>query len=227
MKQLFFLIVIIAVASCSKNENNFILKGNIKGLKKGTVYLETFTDSSFVTIDSFNVYNAPDYKLSYNLEYSNLMRLKLDKNDKIQYSTDFFASPGNTTLNTSLKAFNDDVEISGSEQTRLYQEYQEMIKSFNSRNLDLIVESFNAQKSNDTALANEINKQQQGLLKRKILFALNFGVNNNDSEVAPFIATTDLPDVKSTLIDSLYNNLTPVIKNSYYGIKLKQQITNK
>ena len=50
------------------------------------------------------------------------------------------------------------------------------------------MEAFNAQKSNDTVLANEIERKQKGLLKEKILFVLNFGVNHNDSEVAPFIA---------------------------------------
>ena len=92
-----------------------------------------------------------------------------------------------------------------------------MIKSFNSKNLDLI-EGFNVQNLL-MILPLMKSKKQQGLLKRKILFALNFGVNHNDSEVAPFIAITDLPDVKSPLIDSLYNNLTPRIKKIRITVK--------
>lgn len=225
MKYVYILFISALLLTCSNQEKNFNLSGSIKGLKKGTVYLEVFNDSNFITVDSFKVYNSPDFKLNCNLEYPNLLRLRLDKNKKVQYTSDFFGTIGETFLNTSLKNFNKDIVITGSEHTKLYEEYQEMIKSFNSKNLDLIVEGFNAQKSNDTALANEITKKQQGLLKRKILFALNFGVNHNDSEVAPFIAITDLPDVKSPLIDSLYNNLTPRIKDSYYGKKLKKQLS--
>ena len=40
---------------------------------------------------------------------------------------------GETFLNTSLKNFNKDLVITGSEQTKLYQEYQEMIRLFNSK----------------------------------------------------------------------------------------------
>ena len=225
MKYVFILFIAAILLTCSNQEKNFNLSGSIKGLKKGTVYLEVFNDSNFIKVDSFKVYNSPDFKLNCNLEYPNLLRLRLNKNKKVQYTSDFFSTNGETFLNTSLKNFNKDIVITGSEQTKLYQEYQEMIRSFNSKNLDLIVEGFNAQKSNDTALANEISKKQQGLLKRKILFALNFGVNHNDSEVAPFIAVTDLPEVKSPLIDSLYNNLTARIKDSYYGKKLKKQLS--
>ena len=61
--------------------------------------------------------------------------------------------------------------ITGSEHTKS----QEMINSFNSKNLDLIVEGFNAKIK--TVLANEIKRKQQRTSERKILFALNFGVN--------------------------------------------------
>ena len=224
MKKITLIILVLTIASCSKHNQNFELNGSIKGLKKGIVYLEVLTDSNFVAVDSFKVYDSPEFKMVHNLDHPNLLRLRLNKNEDVQYAIDFFAVKGVTTINTTLKAFNNDLSITGSNETTLYQEYQEMIKAFNSQNLDLIVEAFNAQKSKDPKKVLEIERQQQNLLKRKILFALNFGVNHNDSKVAPFIAVSDLPDVKSPLIDSLYNKLTSKVKKSYYGLKLKEQL---
>ena len=94
MKYVFILFIAATLLTCSNQEKNFNLSGSIKGLKKGTVYLEVFNDSNFITVDSFKVYNSSDFKLNFNLEYPNLLRLRLNKNKKVQYTSDFLVQLG-------------------------------------------------------------------------------------------------------------------------------------
>ena len=61
-------------------------------------------------------------------------------------------------------------------------------------------------------------------LKRQYLYSINFAINNNDSEVAPYIALSDVFDAKSSFLDSIYNSLTPRISESKYGVILKEYL---
>ena len=62
----YFLVLFFLFLSCSKNDNlnNFSLRVEVDGLKKGTLYLEKFSDSSLFKIDSgyFNGNNSVEFK---------------------------------------------------------------------------------------------------------------------------------------------------------------------
>ena len=52
-----FLFSIIIIQSCNstKSENLMLLNGKIDGLRKGTLYLQKFVDSTYISIDSTKV----------------------------------------------------------------------------------------------------------------------------------------------------------------------------
>ena len=54
-------------------------------------------------------------------------------------------------------------------------------------------------------------------LKRQYLYTINFAINNNKSEIAPYIALTDISDAKFKYLDTIYNSLSQNIKASKYG----------
>lgn len=54
---------------------------NVKGLKKGTLYLERVEDSLIVAIDSFVVSREENAVLGTNLKYSELFYVLLDRNN--------------------------------------------------------------------------------------------------------------------------------------------------
>ena len=62
----YFLVLFFLFLSCSKTESldNFSLLVKVDGLKKGTLYLEKFSDSSLFKIDSgyFNGNNSVEFK---------------------------------------------------------------------------------------------------------------------------------------------------------------------
>ena len=70
MKKLLVLGFVLLIASCSsKKEGNMIVNGQIKGLKKGTLYLQKIeNDTLLKTIDSVAVLGSDQFTLTANIE---------------------------------------------------------------------------------------------------------------------------------------------------------------
>ena len=52
-------------------------------------------------------------------------------------------------------------------------------------------------------------------------FIINFSINNSDSEISPYIAGKYLKDANQRYLDTIYNSLSKEIKDSKYGVLLK------
>jgi len=227
-KVLSLIILLLITVSCGKEkETNFTLKGNVKGLKKGVVYLQKDGDSSIVNIDSMVVIGQQEFMLQTNIDEPIILYLKLFKNDGEEHYIPFFADKGITEINTTLKNFNFDAKISGSSQQKLLDEYMDVMSRYNNQNLELIAANFSAQKANDSIMIDSLSKQAERLVKRKYSYTIQFAMNNKHSEIAPYLALYQIPSANPIYIDSVYNGLTDAIKNSYYGKKLREVVTNR
>lgn len=221
MKKLLLLLSLILVASCAKDDTNFTLKGTIKGLKKGTVYLQKMKDSNVVTLDFKKIDGDANFELTTNLDSPQMLFLKLERNDGASGELPFFAAQGKMQLNTSLKNFYVDAKVTGSKQQTVLEEYKAMMTKFNDKNLDYIKENLEAEMKNDTAKLSASYDNYEKLLRRKYLYTVNFAVNNKDSEVAPYVAVTEIRDANVKFLDTIYNSLTNEVQSSRYGKELK------
>ena len=221
---LVLLVSALVIACKGEPDHNFVLKGSIKGLKKGVVYLQKDGDSSVVTIDSMIIKGQPEFQLSTSLEEPMVLYLKLFKNDGEEHFIPFFADLGETYLSTSLDNFNFDVKIKGSEQQAILEEYLKVMSQYNDTNLELIKQNFLAQKENDTIRLDSIRKASDRLFKRKYAYTINFALNHSESEVAPYLALYEIPNTSRKYVDSIYSKLNEEIKNSYYGRKLGEAL---
>ena len=225
-KALSLIILIVLAVSCGKkNDANFTLKGKVKGLKKGIVYLQKDGDSSIVDLDSIVIVGQTEFELHTDLKEPMLLYLKLFKNDGKEHYIPFFADKGVTEISTTLKSFNYESEIKGSKQQELIEEYLSFITKFKDKNLDIIEASYMAQKRNDSIALDSLNNLADLLIKRKYAYTIQFAMNNKDSEVAPYLALTQSNNINPVYIDSIYNSLGTEIKNSLYGKKLNDAIT--
>ena len=68
MKKLIILTLVLIFASCANNNNNLTVKGNVKGLKKGTIYLSRALDSSYQVLDSTVLNGTSNFELKSNIE---------------------------------------------------------------------------------------------------------------------------------------------------------------
>ena len=206
----------------------FTLKGKIKGLKKGVVYLQKNGDStSIIDLDSMVINGQPEFTLTTNIEEPIVLYLKLFKNDGEEHYIPFFADKGITEINTTLKNFNFDSEITGSEQQNKLDEYMKVQKRYNNQNLDILEANFMAQSKNDSIAIDSLSKLSDKILKLKYAHTINFALNNKDSEIAAYLTLYDIPDANPIYIDSVYNNLTDEVKSSFYGKKLGDEITKR
>lgn len=224
MKKLFSCIVIIAVLfSCGNDKTgNMVVKGQIDGLKKGTVYLQKFKDTLLVVVDSIQLNGEGIFTLKDEVENPEIYFLTLDKMQKEKIS--FFGEKGEITVTSKLEKFATSAKITGSKNQEKLEEHNAMAKKFNGRLLELFKEKFDAQKLNDTAMFSKLIKEENNLIKRKYLYTTNFAVVNADYETAPYLALTDLYNANVKLLDTINNSLTEKVKTSKYGIALEKYI---
>ncbi|WP_299110171.1 DUF4369 domain-containing protein [uncultured Tenacibaculum sp.] len=226
MKKIIALIAItlVAFACSSKKEGNMIVKGQIKGLKKGTLYLQKMKDTILVSVDSVNLLGDDKFTLVDNLESPVVYYITFDGNTDEKRLL-FFGEKGEITINDNIEEFGFNPEISGSENQKSLEEYFKITRRFNDQNLELIKLNFNAQKSNNLDSVKMVEKKFNALTRKRVLFATNFALNNSDKEVAPYIALTELYDANIRLLDTVNNSLSDKVKNSDYGKRLQKFVS--
>ena len=99
-----------------------------------------------------------------------------------------------------------------------------MSSKFSNKNLDIIKQNFDALRDNDSIKAFEANLQYKSLVKSKYLYTINFALNNKTSQVAPYIALTEVYDARLKYLDTIYTSLPDSIATSKYGKELKSLI---
>lgn len=227
MKKILVLGIILLIAACSsKKEGNMIVTGQIKGLKKGKLYLQKIEkDTILKTIDSVNVHGSDLFTLTADVSEPEMYYLTFDGNTTNKYIT-FFADKGTITINDDVTKFGLNPTITGSKNQDILDRYTKISKRFNDQNLDLIEKKFRAQKANNKDSIDIIDKQHERLLRRRYMVTVNFALNNKDNHVAPYLALTQLVNANVKWLDTINNSLAPNVKSSLYGRKLDKFIAD-
>lgn len=220
----------LLIVSCSKKETkgNLQIAGNVKGLKEGTLYIQKVVDTALVAIDTIKIDGNSHFESDLDLKSPEMLYLFLDRgvSNSLDNNLMFFAEPGKINIETNLDAFLSDAKITGSKNQELYEDYKKASAKYQNKNLDLIEQKFKAIKRKDVKAVDSITKLQDLNIKRKYLFAINFAINNNDHEIAPYIALAEVYDINIKYLDTLKNSLTPKISQSMYGKKLTKYVNN-
>lgn len=214
------------VSCAGTTEHTMNVSGNVKGLKKGTLYLQHIADSTLVSIDSLSVKGDGNFSFTTELESPEIFYLYLDKEDHndINDRITFFAEPGNIIINTSWNTFDLNPKISGSKTQEKLEEYQKVMSRFNTIDLENIKNILDPKNQNDPTALDSLQELSDRNLKRGYLFALNYAMNNTDSYIAPYIAIKEVADANIKYLDSINNSLSPEVANSKYGKELKKFI---
>lgn len=223
MKKILVLGFAILIASCSsKKEGNMIVNGQIKGLKKGTLYLQKIEkDTILKTIDSVSVLGSNHFTLTANVDEPEMYYVTFDGNTTNKYIT-FFADKGTINITDDISKFGINPVITGSKNQDILNNYTKISRRFNDQNLDLIQRKFYAQRSNNKDSVDIINREYEILLRRRYMVTVNFALNNKDNHVAPYLALTELVNANVKWLDTINKSLSPEVKNSIYGKKLEK-----
>lgn len=216
------LTAILFVACSSDKKSNMFVKGEIKGLKKGTLYLEKQVDTSFIAVDSVSLDGISTFALSDVLESPQIYYLTLDNSKEKRLF--FFGDKGEITISTKLDKFVFAAKIDGLKNQELLDEYKEMMKKFRDKNLELIKKEFEAKKDNDSLRIDSILDASNKLTRSRYLYTTNYAVSNAHAEIAPYLALTELYNANIKLLDTINNSLSDKVKTSKYGKELDKYI---
>lgn len=200
-----------------------VVQGTIKGLQKGTLYLQKMNDSVLFNVDSVSLYGSEVFKLTDDVVSPEMYFLTFDGNTT-EKRIMFFGEQGTITINDQVEKFGINPTIEGSENQKIMNEYFKVTKKFQQQYLDLVEQDLTAQKEKNSEKIAEIKKKSDNLTKRRYLFSANYALNNSNYEASPYIALTDLVDANIKLLDTIHVSLTPKIKESLYGKKLTKFI---
>ncbi len=225
-KILAILAISIILYSCSsKKDGNMIVEGQIKGLKKGKLYLQKMVDTVLVSVDSVALLGTDTFRLTDNVDSPVLYYLTFDGN-----TTDkrilFFGEAGTITINDKVELFGFNPEIKGSKNQELLDKYNLVSKKFQSQRLEFIKKDFDAKRANDKDLIQKLEEDYQKMVRRRVLYTTNFALSNADTEVAPYIALTEMYDASLKMLDTVNNKLSPRVKDSDYGKRFQEYLDN-
>jgi hypothetical protein len=225
------LLSLLVITSCSekKSNKNLQITGNIKGLKKGTLYIQRIKDTTLVAIDTIIIDGDSHFTSEMNIDSPEMLYLFLDRgvSNSVDNNLPFFVEPGKINIESSLEFFTADAKITGSKNQELYDEYKKVVSRYVDENLELVVKKLDASKNKNTTELAKIQVEQDNILKRKYLYTTNFAVNNGSHAVAPYVAVAEIYDINLKYLDTIQKSLTPEISKSLYGKKLKQLIEER
>ena len=226
MKKIIVVLVvsILMIACSSKKDGNMIVEGTIKGLKKGTLYLQKMNDTAIISIDSVNVLGDGNFRLTDNVESPVMYYLTYDGNANDKRIL-FFGGKGNITINDNMSTFGFSPEITGSPNQLVLDKFLKINNQFKNQRLEFIKKEFDARQSKKTDLIKNLEKDYNRMIRRKYLYTTNFALSNSDSEAAAYIALTELYDANIKLLDTINKKLSMEVKNSIYGKRLDKYIS--
>ena len=123
-----------------------------------------------VNLDSVYLKGGGNYKLSTNIKEPDIYYLYLDKEDgdSLNDIIAFFGNKGEIEINTRLSTFDSSYEIKGSKNSDLLQEYNSIMRQYNSQNLDLLEIFYNAQIENNQKRIDSVNSELENLIRKNI-----------------------------------------------------------
>lgn len=230
-KSLVVLFTVLVFASCTekKSDKNFILTGNIKGLKKGTLYIQRVKDTTLVAIDTITIDGDSHFTSEFDLQSPEMLYLFLDRGvtNSLDNNIPFFAEQGNMNIETSLDFFTADVKITGSKNQELYEEYRKVMGRYVDQDLQLIQDKFKAFQDKKMDDVTKMEEEQKNIQKRKYLYTTNFAVNHGDYEVAPYVTLAEIYDINLKYLDTIQKSMTPKVAKSMYGKKLNAYVAER
>ena len=226
MKKIIVVLVvsILMIACSSKKDGNMVVEGTIKGLKKGTLYLQKMNDTAIISMDSVNVLGDGNFRLTDNIESPIMYYLTYDGNANDKRIL-FFGGKGTITINDNMSTFGFSPEITGSPNQLVLDKFLKINNQFKNQRLEFIKKEFDARQSKNTDLIENLEEDYNRMIRRKYLYTTNFALSNSDSEAAAYIALTELYDANIKLLDTINKKLSMEVKNSIYGKRLDKYIS--
>lgn len=231
-KSALLLVVFCLFIACGKEEKkdyNLHITGNIKGIKQGKLYIQQLKDTALVMMDSIIFDGQSKFDSYLTIESPEMLYFFLDRGqtNSIDNNLIVFAEPGELSLETTVETFYADALVKGSKNNELFLNFKKISSRFNSNQLELVEKELIAKQENNQLQLDSVLAAKDNLLKRKYLYAINYALSQNDYEVSPYIALSELYDAQTKYLDTIHNSMSPKVADSKYGKMLTDFIEKR
>ena len=216
MKNVLVFIFFILISACEINKDNMIIEGQIIDLKNSKIYLAVVDEGKI--IDSANVIDGKFTLKTYINEPIEMSLILNEKNSGEKFN--FFSEPSNIIFRSSKEKFIFNAQILNSKLFTEFKNIENQIGKFNEKDLELLAEQIELSVKGDQKKYDSINGERIKLNQKKILFLVNYSLNNNSSPVSAFIIHKYKESINKNYITKVYENFSDELKSSYYGKKL-------
>ena len=183
MKKFLVFIFFILISACEIDKDNMIIEGQIIDLKNSKIYL-TIVDEEKI-IDSANVIDGKFTLKTYINEPIEMSLILKEKNSGEKFN--FFSEPSSILFRSSKEKFIFNAQIQNSKLFTEFKNIENQISKFNEKDLELLAEQIELSVKGDQKKYDSINGERIKINQKKILFIVNYSLNNNSSPVSAFI----------------------------------------
>jgi len=216
MKKLVVFTFFILISACEINKDNMIIEGQIIDLKKSKIYLAKVDEEKIV--DSADVIDGKFTLKTYIDEPIEMILILKGKNSVEKFN--FFSEPSSILFRSSKEKFIFNAKIQNSKLFAEFKNIENQISKFNEKDLELLAEQIKLSVKGDQKKYDSLNGERIKINQKKILFIVNYSLNNNSSPVSAYIIHKYEKSINKNYIERVYKNFSDEIKSSYYGKKL-------
>lgn len=213
----FIIIIFAIICSCLSDKDEINISGEIKGLNNSFIYLiqpdnNTLLDSSKVVNEKFDL-NA------YINEPLELV-LKIQSKDSENIFS-FISEPSAKIIFTSSKEkFEFNGKIENSDLNYEFEKLNDHINRYNDIDLQMLEQQIQASIENNNKKYDSLNEERLKVDQKKILFIVNYCLNNNTNILSPYLAYKYKNNINLGFLENIYQNLSEEMRETYYGRKL-------
>ena len=216
MKKVLVFIFFILISACEIDSDNMIIEGQIIDLINSKIYLAVVDEGKI--IDSANVIDGKFTLKTYINEPIEMSLILKEKNSGEKFN--FFSEPSSILFRSSKEKFIFNAQIQNSKLFTEFKYIENQIGKFNEKDLELLAEQIELSVRGDQKKYDSLNGERIKINQKKILFIVNYSLNNNTSPVSAFIIHKHKESINKNYIEKVYENFSEELKRSYYGKKL-------
>jgi len=221
MRNLFVVLITVAVFASCKKAPEYLIQGTINGATNEMVYLIKLSQGERITLDSMAMENGTfRFKGSENIPQVYFVRIA-DQRSQIE----LFIENSVISISADLESLNQ-ATITGSKVHDEFSAYQEKIKEFNQKIQEAYNDYIAAREEGNNDLAKEIEESKYRPLRDEVLeWQKQFVKTNPASYVSPYILYRQLAFLLSLEeMEEYVNGLSEDISDSPYVITMKENI---
>ena len=213
----FIIIIFAIICSCLSDKDEINISGEIKGLNNSFIYL--IQPDSNTLLDSSKVVNEKFDLTAYINEPLELV-LKIQSKDSENIFS-FISEPSAKIIFTSSKEkFEFNGKIENSDLNYEFEKLNGHINRYNDIDLQMLEQQIQASIENNTKKYDSLNEERLKVDQKKILFIVNYCLNNNTNILSPYLAYKYKNNINLGFLENIYQNLSEEMRETYYGRKL-------